>query len=314
MNRFPVFIAFVHIFSSCIDHSKNELAVYKAADEGFYVSNQNISASTLEIYRSMENRLSDPLTREHTIIWQPKAAVVHQLSTDLIKYISGLRNQLTNGKERGSEEYRKIIGDNNNEGVVQVLFGDEGKGEELYLKLKKYEKEMLAIDSEINSVFAYTSIAISREFEKGENRSEEFTKTYFHNMPVIGALSMLSKFENNVTNMENQFIRFCHNKTYVIVCGFGSRPHPVVTQSSSYVKAGDEIEINAGIHDFTTAALPRVTIKNTAVPVNPDGVAIYRFKTSITPGKYSVPVKIEYTKPDGAKELVIKKIEYTVAE
>jgi hypothetical protein len=174
---------------------------------------------------------------------------------------------------------------------------------------------MLAVDSEINAAFEKITVAIAWEFDWDEDRSKDFTKTYFHNMPVIAALSMLSKFENNVKIMENNFIMFCLSKSYSVGgCGYSSGPYSLVSQSSSYVKAGDEIEITAGIGLFTRAAIPRITIKNTPVPVNENGVASYRFKTPLEPGKYFVPVKIEYTKPDGTKDLFTKKVAYTVAE
>jgi hypothetical protein len=45
-----------------------------------------------------------------------------------------------------------------------------------------------------------------------------------------------------------------------------------------------------------------------------NGVAVYKFKTSLKAGKYSVPVKIEYTDFDGKRKVLTNKMDYTVVE
>jgi hypothetical protein len=87
-----------------------------------------------------------------------------------------------------------------------------------------------------------------------------------------------------------------------------------VTQSSSYVKAGEKIEINAGIGYLSTTLQPKITINQKLFQLNENGVAVYKFKTPLKAGKYYMSVKIEYTEQDGAKGLMEKNIEYTVIE
>jgi len=73
MNRLPAIIILLFIFSSCADHSKNEMAVYKAAAESLSRANENISNQTLYWYRSIEEKLHSIDDREPAEIWQPKA-------------------------------------------------------------------------------------------------------------------------------------------------------------------------------------------------------------------------------------------------
>ena len=54
--------------------------------------------------------------------------------------------------------------------------------------------------------------------------------------------------------------------------------------SSSYVKAGQEIEITSGIGAFSKAAMPTISINKKNISLDADGAARYRFKASDKPG------------------------------
>jgi len=124
---------------------------------------------------------------------------------------------------------------------------------------------------------------------------------------------MKSRFENNVKVNENKFIAYCHGKTFTIRCGAFDKVLPAVMQSKGFVKGGEVIEITAGIGVFTYRANPQITVNGKTIPVE-YGVAQYKLKTSLKPGNYTVPVKIEYVMPDGTNSFFARNIEYTVIE
>jgi hypothetical protein len=49
------------------------------------------------------------------------------------------------------------------------------------------------------------------------------------------------------------------------------------------------------------------------VKVNADGVAEYSIVTGHVPGKHTIPVKIEYVRPDGSPITIHKDIKYEIA-
>ena len=69
--------------------------------------------------------------------------------------------------------------------------------------------------------------------------------------------------------------------------------------SSSYVNAGEEIEITSGIGAFSKAAQPIILINGKNVSSDADGAAHYKFKASDKPGKHVVPVEINFTDQEG---------------
>ncbi|MGF2414749.1 MAG: hypothetical protein ACQUYJ_20595, partial [Ferruginibacter sp.] len=175
--------------------------------------------------------------------------------------------------------------------------------------------DILAVDPELNKVFGSNSIIISREFEQSGAKQKDFTKTFFDGVQAVAAVAMLRKLENNVRVLENKFVTFCFNKIGSTDGeGFYTRIEPILALSSSYVKAGDKIEMYAGIGSFSLATKPVVYIGGKVIKPNDNGVVVYKFRALGKVGKNNLPVKIEFTLPNGKREFLDMKAEYTVAE
>ena len=85
----------------------------------------------------------------------------------------------------------------------------------------------------------------------------------------------------------------------------------IIAQSATIIKAGDKIEITAGIGTFSMAGNPKITIHGKLIQME-NAVASYKFKTPLKAGKYFVPVKIEYTDLKGMINVKMDKLKYTV--
>lgn len=313
MLRFIGVITFAFVFASCSNNSTNSLAVFNATEEGLQRSNEAIAASSNTIYHALDDRLTNPRTAMHANIWQPKAMIIKQKSSEVINYIEALVKELKKEAGLKTENFKPVFKEDNLDAASR-LFIDKNKGKELYEKLKNYKKEMLAVDPEINNQFGKNSPILTKDFEYEDDKQKEFANTFFNNTPTIAALAMLRKFENNVKIMENQYVEFCLNKIANNGEGF-TFIRSLIGQSSNTVKGGDKIEITAGIGAFSVGAQSKVTINGKLFQPNSiEGVAKYNFKTPLKPGKYSIPVKIEYTAEDGTRKVITKKVDYTVVE
>jgi len=262
---------------------------------------------------AFEDKLLDPRYSQFAQLWQPKAKKVEALSFDIYRYIDNLIGQL-------ASEAGIVTGDTkayfkeDNVGAVTHLFQNQGRGKELYEKLKTYKQNLLTIDPELAGRFGKNIIITTSDFDSEGDSAKDFTKTFFDGIPAIAASALLRMFENNIKIIENTLVTFCFTRIGGGGgCGYSERFWPLITQSSNYIKAGDNIEITAGIGSFSVAPQPKVIIDDKEISVDENGIVIYKFKSS-KPGKYKKSVKIEYTKPDGTKESLTKNIEYTVIE
>jgi gliding motility-associated protein GldM len=314
MLRSVIAVAVIIAFVSCTNNSKSELAVYRAMNDGLQTSNRVIVSSSELIYRSLQSKLDDRETKERAMIWQPKAAVIKKLSEDMASYITQLKTELTDAAGKDENNTNEAFRENNTT-AANMLFDEKKRGVELLAKLLKYQQDVLAIDSDMNDQLKHILPPVTGRFDHTKNDPKEFTNTFFKDVPAIAAMCMLTKFENTVRVIENILVNYCINQTYVIHgCGFGSSPRAIIEQSSSYVQAGETIEISAGIGTFYSQAEPEIKINGKTIKVDYGGLGVYKLKSSTVPGKHEVPVAISYINPDGTRQTIERTIVYTVAQ
>jgi hypothetical protein len=127
-------------------------------------------------------------------------------------------------------------------------------------------------------------------------------------------LASLSQFQNNICITENQVLTFLNNQSSGGCILRYEKFSAIATLSSTYVKQGGRIDISAGVGSFSTAASPKISINGNYVLLDENGVANYRLIAAKEPGKHIVPVKIDYTKPDGTITSESLSLEYVVSK
>lgn len=298
--------------------SSEILNAFEVVDKSLVTSNNNIKTANQTLYTSLESKLKDPMTSEKAKPWNEKAEKAKKLAATMDEYINQLKLDLKaeagvkmvekDGKQ--VEEYKK-----DDLEAATRLFGNEkggkNKGPQFEAKLIAFRKAMLDIDPEIKKEFEKTfPVDASYKTIGVDGKEKDFTFAYFHMTPTVAALTLLSKFQNNVKNAENQIVTYCHNQVGAVKVVYDQFA-ALVGQSSNYVMPGEEIEINAGVGAYSKAAQPKISIGGASMPLAEDGRATSKFKVSGS-GSKSVPVNVTYTKPDGTTETKTFEVKYTV--
>jgi len=250
--------------------SSEILNAFKVVDTSLQNSSTNLSLANKTLYTSLEKKLTDPNSADQAKIWQPKAEEARKLATEMSTYIDQLKTELK--KEAGSKMI-KIDGKDvesfkeDDLDAASRLFDTKGKGKELKAKLEAFKAAMLNIDPAIKTEFEKT-LPIDTESPTGQDGTKkEFTEAYFHMSPTVAVLTILSKFQNNVKNAENQVVTFCHSKIGEVAVHM-DQAAVLVSQSSNYVMPGDKVVIKAGVGAYSSAATPVVTINGSNAPVS----------------------------------------------
>jgi gliding motility-associated protein GldM len=297
--------------------SSEILNAFKVVDKSLTTSNNNLNSANNTLFKSLEMKLSDPQTAEKAKPWNERALQAKKLSEDMDAFINNLKTELK--KEAGSkmetidgkqvEQYKE----DDLEAATRLFGSGEGgkkQGPEFENKLKAYTKAMLDIHPDIRKEFEKTfPVDVSPQIGQ-DGKEKEFTEAYFHMTPTVAALTLLSKFQNNVKNAENAVVTYCHNQVgavKVVYDQFGA----LVGQSSNYVMPGEDLEITAGVGAYSKAAQPVITIAGSTIALDADGRAVYKTKASGA-GSRNVPVNVTFTKPDGTKETKTFDVKYTV--
>ena len=124
-------------------------------------------------------------------------------------------------------------------------------------------------------------------------------------------LPFLNKLDNDLLVTENRLIDFCLSNTNVV-----SHPYnqfsTIAVLNSKNLKAGQQLQVTAGVGTFSEASAPKIYINDKLIPLNASSVAEYAFIPPNKPGKHHVKVSIHFTMPDGTKAVKDQNLEYFI--
>jgi gliding motility-associated protein GldM len=289
------------------------LNAFKTVDRSLTSTNSTINNSTETIVASLDEKRSEAATAAKAQIWFPKAQRAQQLTAELNTYINGLKSQILTAAgfdpaKNGDSTFKE-----DNQDVATRLMIEEGRGKELRARLEKYKADMAGIDQSLaNQVNTYLrQIDLATPPSKATS-NPSWETAYFHMVPTVAAITMLSKFQNDVKTAENRVVSLFHEQVGKVAVRFDTYA-AIIGQSSNYVMPGQEIEITAGVGAFSKAAQPRITINGSGAALGDDGAARAKFAAGGV-GTHSIPVNITYTDQEGKQQTITKNIEYTVGQ
>ncbi|MFN4313006.1 MAG: gliding motility protein GldM [Chitinophagaceae bacterium] len=288
------------------------LNAFKTVNRSLETTNQTVNASTDQIMKSLNEKTKEPETMVRANEWLPRAQAVVNESKSLYDYIQSLKAQILKAADGDINDPNKKFKEDNLD-VATHLMVEKGEGKKLLGLLTDYKSKVLAIDPSIKKEFENSlPIDLSKPptTSKGNNTWEA---AYFRMVPTVAALTILSKFQNDVKTTENKIVSFCHNKVGEVKIVFDSYA-AIVGQNSNYLMPGEEITINAGIGAFSKDAKPTIQIGNSTVPIGPEGFAEMKIAGGGL-GEHSVPVRISYFNQfTGKDEIVERTVKYKVGQ
>ncbi len=289
--------------------SAEVINAFRTVNTSLENSNGNITTSNNTLYKSLLDKLSDPKQNQDKVKkWNDNATTAKNLSTQLDTYINDLKQQLKVEAELkvvdGQESFRE-----DNLDASTRLFENKKKGEELQNKLAQYKTAMLNIDPSIKAAFGNTLPIDVTPPKSQDGLQRDFTQTYFHMTPTIAALTMLSKFQNNVKNAESQVVTYCHNQIGAVEVHM-DQANILVGQNSNYLMPGQELVVTAGVGAYSSSVKSSITINGS--PINMvAGQGEYK-TTASGAGDHTIEVNGSFIGEDGKAVPVHQTVKYTV--
>ncbi|MFN0081219.1 MAG: gliding motility protein GldM [Ferruginibacter sp.] len=297
--------------------SSEILNAFKVVDKSLENSNSNLSNANSTLYSSLNDKVNDAKTHDKAVIWSAKADQAKKLSKDMNNYIEGIKKQLQDeaGAKMVEVDGKQVLQFKEDDlEAATRLFGNgpggKNLGPELQKKLNDYRTAMFAIDDTFKSQNLKTFPVDQIDKVKGQDGKEkDFTDAYFHMTPTVAGLTLLSKFQNNVKNAENQAVTYFHNQINNVVVHM-DQVAVLVGQNASYVFPGEEIKITAGVGAYSSSANPTISINGSSVPVT-NGQGTYT-TTASGVGEHSVSVNVTFTDENGKVQTIPQTVKYTV--
>ena len=123
--------------------------------------------------------------------WKGKANAARSMSGQVVNYLEQLKTTLKN-----------VPADDLT--AVEDLMIKKGKGKELYEKLEQYNNDLIGLDAGYHSVYKDPPVDLSHP-----KTSKTWQESYFKMVPAFAAITLLSKFQNDIRNSEMRFVRYC---------------------------------------------------------------------------------------------------------
>lgn len=269
------------------------------------------------IYKSLQDKLNDPNSRERALIWKPKADQVKLLADDMNNYIEQLKKDLKTEAGLKIEDGKEVFKYDNLEAATRLM-DNQGKGKELLKKLTDFKANIIKVlpdsseaDKKVISDFMRT-LPLNLAIPETENLSNKnnWTLAYFRMTPAIAAVTILSKFQNDVKNSESQLVDYIHRQIGEVKVVY-NQFEPLIGTSATYLMPGQELQVNAGLGAYSKDVVPEVYVNGNKVTVE-NGLGTW--KTNVgNPGTGTVKVSVKYKDPiDGKDKTIDKEINYTV--
>jgi gliding motility-associated protein GldM len=292
--------------------SNEVINAFKVVDKSLVTSNLNINASNNTLYESLKDKLTKPESKEKAEIWEPKAMTARSLSADMMTYIDSLKLALKKGadlrmKFNGKDSVEDFREDNLD--ASTRLFETKGEGKILKDRLDQYKAQMLAIDPTIKAQFESTFPVNTVPPISQDGTKKDFTQAFFHMTPTVAALTMLSKFQNNIRNAESMIVTYCHSQIGAVEVHM-DQVGVLVGQNSNYLMPGQDLQITAGVGAYSSAATPSISINGSNVPVS-NGQGTYSTKVGGS-GEHSVNVNVTFKDETGKIQTKTETVKYVV--
>ncbi len=290
--------------------SSEILNAFKTVNRSLENTNFTVNKSTETIMSSLLDKTTEEQTKERALIWYPKAQQVVATSKTLYDYLGTLKTKILTLAGGSATDPTQPFKEDNLD-IVTKMMVKEGEGKKLLAALTKYKTDILGIDSSIKTEFEQ-SLNIDLSNPPGrDKKTRDWEVAYFHMVPTVAGLTILSKFQNDVKTAENKVVAFLHNKVGEVKVIFDTYT-AIVGQNSNYLMPGQELEIKAGVGAFSKAAQPTISIGGANVPIGEEGYALYKTQAGGV-GSHSVPVRISFFNQTTGKDDVREvNVEYVV--
>lgn len=235
---------------------------FQLVDDSLHTSIESIEEQNSRLYR--EFHAMNERNPEKVSEWLKKAQNVQSEADGLFKYIHGFKVDLLKLADKSNADtlYARDIKRQDNLEVAAFYALKEGNGKQLKARLERFRN--LLIEYSENDA-GRREIAQLLNTEPINNKSWEIAT--FENMPVSAVITILSKYQNDIRNIESKMIQSLKERTDegdVRVNSFEA----FVNAESNYVMEGQQYRAKILLAAVDTTKQPDIFINGNKIEGN----------------------------------------------
>lgn len=238
--------------------SNEILHAFKVINQSVTSSNTAIVDKNNKVYAAFDENENQEGQRDRVKPYNDRAKQIKVEAEATIKFLEQWKEKVV-ARAGGRDEAGEIEKEDDIDASTFLLVEEKG-GDEIKKKLTELRNKMLAaINADAKANFEKTLPIKIVEPEKTENNPQaDWSYGYFHNMPTVAAVTLLSKFQNDVRNSEAAILNQLMNEAGAEQIKFDEMA-AIAVPKNSYVLAGQKVEANIMLAAYNKAVQPQVT-------------------------------------------------------
>jgi gliding motility-associated protein GldM len=266
------------------------LNAFKTVNESILNSNASITQKNNLIYQQFIKEMSvDP---ERVRPLKEKADQVREECANMNAEIDSVKNEII--QQSGGLDDSGNIKDMSNLDAPSRVMENQKKGPELEKELKQLREKLLSVyptPEERTNAAKIFPLKIQMPKKTIDNK-RTWTEVNFEMVPTVAAVTILSKYQNDVKNAEAQIIDYLYGKIGQQDFVFDTYK-PLVSANAGYVMDGEKYEAQIMLGAYSSTVNPNITVNGQSIPVQ-NGIGTYNIvATGVGEHTYNVAVSMK---------------------
>ncbi|WP_423737098.1 gliding motility protein GldM [Chitinophaga caseinilytica] len=256
-------------------------------------SNSSIANKNDKTYRQFEKLMANDEGKVKPR--KEKADQVRQLSNDTYTYLDSLKEQII-AAAGGRNDEGDIKSKDNLDAPTRIM-ENQKKGPALEKQLSTYRNQVLALINPKDRPAFDTTLPLHVELpvQKGPVK-KDWTAYHFNMVPTIAAVTLLSKFQNDIRNSEAMIIDKLMKEVSEDDLSFDKMAAFVSLNSKSFTP-GQKLKATVVMGAYSSTVNPTIVINGQPVAAS-EGKGVYELEVKSV-GEFKIAGIIELMKPNG---------------
>lgn len=256
--------------------SSEILHAFKTINQSIGQSNASITDKNNQLYTSFQENENQEGQRDRVKPFNDKAKQVKAEADAMYQYLQEWKERIIAQSGGYQDPGKTEIKAESDIDASTLLLVEKKGGDTVKQRLIALREKMLSFvrDQDREGLAKQIPIRIEEPKKSDNNPTADWKVGYFHNMPVMAAVTLFSKFQNDVKNSEALVLNQLMREAGDIQVKFDAIK-AIAVPKTSYALAGQKVEAQIMLAAYNKAVNPSVSSSSGRVTKVEDGVAYW---------------------------------------
>lgn len=254
--------------------SSEILHAFKTINQSINSSNTSIQDKNNKLYQSFDEQQAQTGQEARVKPFNDKAKQVRAAAQAMYDYLENWKVRIIDQAGGYDDPGKTVIKREDDIDATTLLLVERKGGDSVKQKILETRNLMLStVSTDVRDAFAkQLPLGILEPGKSDNNPTADWKVGYFQSMPVMAAVTLLSKFQNDVRNSEAQVINQLAKEAGDVQVKFDEIKAIAVTENS-YALAGQTVKAQILLAAYNKAVNPQVSASSGRVTKVENGVA-----------------------------------------